>query len=149
MAPAPVNIAVPAPMAMASVPAPPPPATIKSNEATHTDSDPQLFVRVPEARRVGEQLLHYLSSTRAAAPPIWNSADAMDAAGQARARLLLHNGQLDAPDWRMREREARLQSAWHARGGNPVATPESGTVQARLVWRENRWLVADVRMESR
>jgi hypothetical protein len=98
--------------------------------------------RVQAAQQAGDRLLAYLGGKGARVPPIWDSLGTQQAAGQMRESLLASQGaMLASPDWRVGGEAASLQA------GVRYADGREGRVRARLVWREQRWLVSDVAME--
>jgi hypothetical protein len=135
----------PPPSAPIQPPAEPPPALaslqpaapISAPRATAPD-----LVRVRAAQQVGDRLLAYLAGRGARIPPIWDSPGPQQAASQMRDGLLAAEGaKLATPDWRIGGDAASLEAGVRYTDGR------EGRLRARMVWREQRWLVSDVAME--
>lgn len=95
--------------------------------------------RVHQAQRTGRQLLAFLSAASGTLPPIWDSLAAQQRA--VRLRDSLHasgNTRAGDPQWRVAPEDAAMEAAF----GDDVQ------VRARLVWREQRWLVSGVALEQ-
>lgn len=121
--------------AQAAAPPPPPPA---SSDAP-VQPDPQ---RARAAQRTGDRLLGYLAGRGAWAPPIWDSRGVQQVAQAIRSALVdAPRAAMRPPEWRIGDQSASLVAAFQYQDGTP------GRVRARLVWREQRWLVSDVAME--
>ncbi|HRO63180.1 DnaJ domain-containing protein [Thermomonas sp.] len=117
---------------------------------SHTRATPDLgvegdvaFERIQQARQVGQQLLRYLASANRTPPPIWDSAATLDRADGLRNGLH-HAGspRLGAPHWRIGKTSAVLTSDYRIGGA------VQGTLTAAVVWREDRWLVTSVALET-
>lgn len=137
-------VAAPAPEAprvqetTAAMPAPAGPGPSPGTAAA-APPDPD---RVRAAEQVGDRLLRYLGGRSARVPPIWDNLGAQQAAESMRGALTeAPRVALMAPTWRMRGESAALDAGLVYKDGS------AGRVRARLVWREERWLVADVSME--
>lgn len=101
------------------------------------------FDRIQQARQVGQQLLRYLASANRTPPPIWDSAATLDRADGLRNGLH-HAGspKLGAPQWRIGKTSAVLTSDYRIGGA------VQGTLTAAVVWRDDRWLVTSVALET-
>lgn len=118
--------------ALSQAPSPPP-------SATPVQPDPQ---RARDAQRVGNRLLGYLAGRGVWAPPIWDSREVQQVAQAIRTALVdAPRAAMRPPEWRIGTQSASLAAAFQYQDGSP------GRVRARLVWREQRWLVSDVAME--
>jgi hypothetical protein len=109
--------------------APPPPAP-----------DPR---RVAVAHQVGHRLLAYLVQAGKGVPPIWDSLSAERAAALVRDGIARGEGaRFASPDWRISDTDAALHAGLRYRDGR------EGRLRARLIWREQRWLVSDLSLEQ-
>lgn len=143
---APSTVAMPTPPARASTAAPTPipqptaaPLAAAPPVSMASAPDP---VRVRAAEQVGDRLLGYLARKGAGVPPIWNSPGAQQAA--ARMRTGLQDAEqvvLEAPQWRIAAESASMDAGVRYTDGS------ERRLHAQLVWREQRWLVANVAME--
>ncbi len=98
--------------------------------------------RVRQAQQVGDRLLVFMRRPGSKVPPIWDTLSAQQGAAQMRQELLAEgSANFSQPDWRIGERDARMQVAVRHVDGR------SGRLNAGLVWREQRWLVSRLSME--
>lgn len=100
------------------------------------------YAHIQQARQVGQQYLHYIASENRA-PPIWDNAATLSKAEGLRSQLRgAGTVRMEAPQWRVGETSAAL-TAQYSIGGVP-----RGVLAVGLVWREDRWLVNAVGMET-
>lgn len=101
------------------------------------------FDRIQQARQVGQLLLRYLAANNRTPPPIWDSAATLDRADGLRRTLHTSGSpRLGAAQWRIGNTTAALASDYSV-GGRV-----QGTLKAAVVWREDRWLVTSVVLET-
>lgn len=126
-------------IALAAQPAPSAAAAPPPRPATAAPLDPR---RVRAAERVWTRLLLYLEGRGGRVPPIWDSLGVQQGAESMRMALAAEPpSSLVTPTWRISGESASVDAGLVYKDGN------AGRLRARLVWREERWLVADVAME--
>lgn len=101
------------------------------------------FDHIQQAREVGQQLRRFMGSAQRTPPPIWNSAAILDHALELRRQLQRDGAaRLGAPQWRIGDQRAQMSMEYRIDG------VVRGSVNAAIVWRDERWLVAAVDVES-
>ncbi|HTL13807.1 MAG TPA: DnaJ domain-containing protein [Thermomonas sp.] len=100
------------------------------------------FTQVDAARAVGRQLLDFLQGHGRVAPPIWNTPAQHRQAEALRERLLAGGTvRFEAPQWQIGAARADLHVML-------VDTPQARRLVAAMVWREGRWWVTELRLET-
>jgi len=101
------------------------------------------FARIQQARQVGQLLLRYLTSKNRTPPPIWDNPAALDRADGLRRDLRRAGApRLGTAQWRIGKTTAALSSDYSVGGA------VQGTLRATIIWREDRWLVTTVALET-
>lgn len=101
------------------------------------------FARIQQARQVGQLLLRYLASENRTPPPIWDNPTILDRTDGLRRDLRRAGSpRLGTAQWRIGKTSAALSSDYSVGG------VVQGTLTAAIVWREDRWLVTSVALET-
>ena len=137
------------PVAVATVgkpaPAAPAPVSIVEPEASTNAADAAMATAMPsaaqvrEAQRIGARLLAFLRRDSASVPPIWSSLAAQRGAIRLRDGGLGGKPDSSPPAWRVGSRAASMRARLAVEEGEARAW-----LVARMVWREQRWLVEEV-----
>lgn len=176
---APVDASAPKPIEKARVAAPPrpaarqspaidPAAAVSAAPATamalapgadvKPDSAPaavDALERVHLAHLRGREVTRYLTGPSSAAPPIWRSVAAHDAAAAVRVQLddgrsrigrMFNATRFGEPDWRIGPAHATMTAAIQRNRVGASADP--GTLHVKLAWREGMWLVDTIEVEN-
>lgn len=99
-------------------------------------------LRMRQAQQVGEQLITYMSKSSARIPPIWGSLSTQRGAAQLRDDLHGKSTfRVESPNWRVNDNSASMQAKISYRDGSV------GRLSARLVWREQGWLISGLSVE--
>lgn len=98
--------------------------------------------RVDQAQQTGAKLLAYLSGKEKRLPAIWDNLGVQQVVMQLREDLRARGQvRLMQPRWRVARSDAEMRAELHDAEGH------AGRLTARLVWREQRWLVRGMTME--
>lgn len=95
--------------------------------------------QVRAAERTGARLLAFLRQDSDGVPPIWDSLSAQRGAMRLREGGLVDVAEAASPAWRVGNRAASMRTRLVAGEGEARAW-----LVARMVWREQRWLVEEV-----
>ena len=101
------------------------------------------YDRIQQVRQVGSKLLQYLGSESSTPPPIWSNASTITLADGLRHDMHRAGAaRLGSPRWRIGKTSASFESDYSVAGVN------RGTLSVAIVWRENRWLVSSIALDT-